>query len=170
MQNLEKDTPLIEYNYSYNGKLTEEEVHEHQERIAQLTIDIMNRSEQIRQLNAEMKADNDYRTELAATLDIGKTQRIADMAVKFYDKSANVVSIFVTRDGGYDYVMSRAATEGEQLEWRKRQDEIRQMEIESGHYRRQLEAIAEAKSVTAQADIDEVNETTEGDNVEQTEI
>ena len=144
LRNLEKDTPLIEYNYPYQGDLTQEEVQQHQEQIAELTIGIMNRTAKIAELSAENKADNEYRTLLAATLDIGKTQRVSEMAVKFYDKSANVVSIFVTRDGSYEYVMSRAATEAEALEWRKRQEEIRQMEIESGHYRRQLEAIAES--------------------------
>ena len=139
---LEKDTPLVEYNFNYMDELTEQEVRDHENRIATLSIDIIRRSEDMRQLAAEMKADNEERNLLASTLDGGKTQRTAEMAVKFYDPRERTISIFARTEQGYKFVLTREALATEVAEWKQRQAEIAQQEIEAGHYRRTLYQIA----------------------------
>jgi len=142
LQALEKDTPLIEYYYNFMDELTEEEIREHENRIANLSIDIIKRTEDMKQLAAELKADNEERNLLAATLDIGKTQRTADMAVKFYDPREHTISIFAKTTEGYKFVLTREVLATEIAEWKQRQAEIAQQEIEAGVYRKTLYEIA----------------------------
>jgi hypothetical protein len=138
---LEKETPLIDSGYNYKRELTEDEIRQYEGDIAKLTIGIMNDQERQKEITDRIKAATQERGVMALVLESGEIDEIG-MAVKFYKPSERLVDIYIKNDDGYKYLHSRTATPSEIEEWKRRQEEIKQTEIEAGAYRQQLQMIA----------------------------
>lgn len=142
LADLEKATPIIESDYSYDAELTNDETREHEQRIAVLSIEIDKLSQEIKNLREEIAADVSERQFLAATLDKGKAEKIADTAAKFYDPETGTISVYIKEDDVFIHVLSREAYSTEVEQWKRLQEEIRQTEIEAGDYRLKLQMLA----------------------------
>lgn len=138
---LEKETPLIDSAYNYKRELTEDEIRQYESDIARLTIGIMNDQERQKEITDRIKAATQERGVMALVLESGEIDEIGT-AVKFYKPSDRLVDIYIKTDDSYKYLHCRTATPYEIEEWKRRQEEIKQTEIEAGAYRQQLQMIA----------------------------
>lgn len=139
---LEKKTPLIEENYTYDSNLRQDERLLYQERITDLTIDIETKSLEVAELKAEMTAANKERTALADIVDKGKVERVTETAVKFYDPETGTIDIHVKEDDRFIHIETRQAFSTEIETWKNLQEQIKQTEIEAGNYRQKLHELA----------------------------
>lgn len=139
---LETKTPLIETNYQYKAPLTEMEILDHEHNIASLTLEILKQTDQIKQLQDEVKTMGQERNTRALIIESRETERIAPKAVKFYDPDTKQITVFVETETGYQFERTRDASPVEVDTWKRQQAEIRQLEIEQSQYRRDLYKIA----------------------------